>query len=651
MRTYWMPPVVYRSKMEIEYASATALIDAFMDGEYEPPRILLDSIDCYLTQPDRSAELAVKSFEVAAAESCDEMSFSDEHISPKAQAIFAIALVLVWASKDTDTRLSKVLELVRHSWWLENLWCDVSVVVAKQQPAFHETVCRLAEEMLFGMDNELVQKYEGSTAGGVALTDIWFGHSRENRAHSGSWNWIKLLAELDKIRLIRALAQLKSIVTLQRVLESPVFYKRFDLWAELTIDAPFAFETSGAWNNSLLLPLLIKHGHAMLLHSGSMRDGAGTDSGQQSSEHLTDLLNDMIGVLKARNDYIGGFKRWGAWLTRQLLIFPSDSMNSVDAIGNYAILMAWANGLADFSDLENFTQNYEYWEPWVYRCMRALLVSSLSGSDIPVPETASFLNEWSLKPDDWFGDRGAQLRRHAQIFHSQKPNDYMARLLGYSVALAGSIDIRWLEMWNGSLTIREVLEYRPVVSNGNEDWCASDASSLMRVLVDLGLGILDCTAVEQAQPDVEELGQAGALFTALWEATTEMLCFDFYGADFWIAMQRHLAIRRVGWAASRIVLPGLPYGVLDERASPSVTGLFRDLASDPWKLAMILPMFEQNNISLEFIAGELKKAQVNIGFILHTVKKLQQLSDRRFNIGDVHVRLLEDISRLLVKKD
>ncbi|HFT1906262.1 hypothetical protein N0807_04935 [Pseudomonas aeruginosa] len=202
----------------------------------------------------------------------------------------------------------------------------------------------------------------------------------------------------------------------------------------------------------------------------------------------------------------------------------------------------------------------------------------------------------------------------------------------------------WVEMWNTSFALREILEFRPVYQI-SEEWRPSDASGLMRTLVDIGLGILDCTANDQEAVNPELLTKSAALFEVLWSATTEMLSIDIYGDDFWTLMQQHLAIRRIRWAAEAMDSIQVKYSDhLDNAASPSAHATLKLMSSDTRSIVSVLPLLLQNGIVRERLKHLVNKAEIDMPALAISAAKYQQAPERKFKIHPHHVSLIEELT-------
>ena len=192
--------------------------------------------------------------------------------------------------------------------------------------------------------------------------------------------------------------------------------------------------------------------------------------------HVESLLASFVDTVAKRSDFEGLFKRWGTWLTRQHLNFPDNNSDQKRPLSSQDILWALADKLPPHysptvSDQLNFS-----WEPWVYQSMLALLHSN-KPYRFPAPDVSAFINEWNLTPTEWNSSKGKSLRSHASEYLATQPNSYACRVLGYSVALSDDFTSHWQSMWNSSVALREILEFRPIYKISKE-WHPSDASRL-----------------------------------------------------------------------------------------------------------------------------------------------------------------------------
>lgn len=635
MSTEWQLPPTYESGMNREYAIAKSLINRFADGAFDPPSGLVSSIENHLTDPD-DAEAALELFTAQLNATLDAM---EPHDDPSFQATLSIAIVVAWASSETESRLHAFLRLTRHSWWVAHLWVDVALVLANKDEIFKTKLIKMAKEHFYGAEKNLLEEYSVDPSNPITLDEIWYGHIRESRSDESSWRWVELLATLDPSQLFELMSSMKSLILLNRVLDSPEFYRNLDLWEQLTVETPACFQSNGCWNGGILLPSLIRHGHFKLIH---VADGPDHPTGVLD-QHVRSLLTRFVNTLAKRSDFEGVFKRWGTRLTRQHLNFRSSAPGLKRALESQDIFWALTEKVSpSFSqEISNHLDNS--WDPWIYQSMLALLHSNKPEQFSP-PDISNFINEWCLTPDEWDTTKGKQLRNHARHYHATEPNNYACRVLGYSIALSDEFRDHWVEMWNTSFALREILEFRPVYQI-SEEWRPSDASGLMRTLVDIGLGILDCTANDQEAVNPELLTKSAALFEVLWSATTEMLSIDIYGDDFWTLMQQHLAIRRIRWAAEAMDSIQVKYSDhLDNAASPSAHATLKLMSSDTRSIVSVLPLLLQNGIVRERLKHLVNKAEIDMPALAISAAKYQQAPERKFKIHPHHVSLIEELT-------
>ena len=249
-----------------------------------------------------------------------------------------------------------------------------------------------------------------------------------------------------------------------------------------------------------------------------------------------------------------------------------------------------------------------------------------------------------MTPTEWDASKGKSLRSHVSQYHATQPNNYACRVLGYSVALSDNFTSHWLSMWNSSVALREILEFRPIYKISKE-WQPSDASGLMRILVDVGLGILDCTTNAQETLNPEILKQSAALFQALWEATTEMLSIDFYGDDFWPIMQQHLVIRRLRWTVEAKSMNEDHYSTwLNQAAYPTSRETLVLVSSNPCSLISLLPLLVQNQIPKQDLKDLLNQAEIDLASLTSSAARYRSGPERKFKIHPHHVNLIEELA-------
>jgi hypothetical protein len=133
----------------------------------------------------------------------------------------------------------------------------------------------------------------------------------------------------------------KNLVLINRVLESPEFYRNYDLWEQITLGSSPSFQSDGSWNGALLLPCLLRHGSTKIIHLANGRE----DDPSVLEQRVRSLLACFVATVAKRSDFEGLFKRWGTWLTRQHLNFSDNSSDQKRPLSSQDILLALAEKL------------------------------------------------------------------------------------------------------------------------------------------------------------------------------------------------------------------------------------------------------------------------------------------------------------------
>lgn len=637
MNKEWQLPPTYKSEMQKSNTIAESLIEDFAEGSFSSPDGLITSVSEYFCAQD-DAEAALKRFTTHLSGSQEDFDASDH---PKIQAALVIGIVTAWAASETENRYTAFRALVRNSWWVEHYWTKVALVVALKNNVFKETLLNLAEQYFVDAEKNLLHEDMVDLSHPITLDEIWYGHTWESRVDNSCWPWIELLAKLAPDKLLKWMNSTNNLVLINRVLESPEFSSNYDLWEQFTLESSRSFQSDGSWNGALLLPSLLRHGSAKIIH---LANGFENDP-SVLEQHVRSLLTCFVATVAKRSDFEGLFKRWGTWLTRQHLNFPDNSSDQKRPLSNQDILLALAEKLTQpFSSTISDQLSFS-WEPWVYQSMLALLHSNYPDK-FAKPDVSVFVEEWNLTPTEWNSSKGKSLRSHVSQFHASQPNNYACRVLGYSITLSEDFISHWLSMWNSSVALREILEFHPI-DKISKEWEPSDASRLMRTLVDVGLGILICTADVQEALNPEILKQSASLFQALWEATTEMLSIDLYGEDFWLIMQQYLVIFRLRWTVEAKSANEDHYStLLDQAAYPTSRETLGLVSSDPCSLIRLLPLLVQNQIPKDDLKVLLNQAEVDLDSLALSATRYQNGPEKKFKIYPRHVNLIEELAKV-----
>lgn len=632
MSAEWLLPPANESGRYKSYTIAKSLIEDFAEGRFSPPAALVTSVKDYLCEQGEAKD-ALRRFTTQLSGSKEDFDFSDD---PRIQATLVIAIVTAWASSQAESRHPNFWALIRNSWWIENLWAEVALVVVQKNDDFKEALLNLADQHFADAEKKLIEKYGDDP---ITLDEIWRGHSRESRSDQSSWTWIELLAKLDANKLFNWMNSTKSLVLINRLLDSPEFYRNYDLWEYFTLKVSTSFDNDGRWNGALLLPSLIRHGSATIIH---IADGHEYPH-SVLEPHVRSILARFVDTIGKRSDFEGLFKRWGTWLTRQHLNFPDNESGRKKLLDSQDIFWALTQKITlPFSPTVSVQLNNS-WEPWVYQSMLALMHSNYPDR-FPPTDVSAFIEEWDLTPTEWDSTKGKALRSHVSQYHVTQPGSYACRVLGYSVALSDQFTDHWLQMWNSSVALREILEFRPIYKISNQ-WQPSETSGLMRTLVDIGLGILDCTANAQETLNPELLTQSAALFQALWSATNEMLSIDIYGDEFWLIMQQHLTIRRLRWTVEAKGASDDHYATwLDKTAYPTSLETLALISSNPCAFITLLPLLVQNKIPRQALKDLISQAKIELTSLALSAARYQSGPESKFKIHSHHVNLIEELA-------
>lgn len=637
MNKKWQLPPTYESEMHKSYEIAKSLIADFAEGSFVPPDLLVTSVTEYFCVQD-DANNALKRFTTHLGGSSEDFDASDD---PKIQAALAIGIVTAWASSETENRYAAFRALVRNSRWGEQLWTKVALVVALKNYAFKEALLNLSEQHFADSEKKLLQDNGVDPSHPITLDELWNGHTRESWVDGTSWPWVELLANLEPDKLFKWMNSTKNIIFINRVLDSPEFDRNYDLWERFTLACPPSFQNDGTWNGSLLLPSLLRFGSTKMIHIANGQDY----HPPVLEQHVRSLLAQFVATVTERSDFEGLFKRWGTSLTRQYLNFPDNNSVQKRVLNSQDIFWALADKLPlSCTPIVSNQLNFS-WELWAYQSMQALLHSNYPDK-FPAPDVSGFIKEWNLTPAEWNASKGKSLRSHVSEYHATQPNNYACRVLGYSIALSDDFNSHWLSMWNSSVALRETLEFRPIYKISKE-WQPSDASGLMRTLVDVGLGILDCTTNAQETHNPKMLKQSAALFQALWEATTEMLSIDYYGNDFWPVMQQHLAIRRLRWTVEAKNANEGHYSTwLDQAAYPTSRETLTLVSSNPCSLISLLPLLVQNQIPKQDLKDLIAQADIDLASLAYSAARYQSGPEMKFKIYPYHVDFIRELAKV-----
>lgn len=426
------------------------------------------------------------------------------------------------------------------------------------------------------------------------------------------------------------------------------FSPDFSQWEKFTIAAPSAFEKDGKWNGSVLIPLLLVEAHAQLIEAA--RDlpafQAGDEDVPRVKQVIAKEIEAVVSTLNTRSDALPIFSRWTTWLMRQLLTYPAKDIVDVRSVAfvDDAVIDAIGRTLKGKTVIPTSPTDASAWEAWSYRCV---LASHANGGFLDPQDSSDFLAEWDISIDEWAGSNGLRLRERANVVLSLDKDTpgVAANLLAYPIVHSESPTDGWLRLWERSQTLREVIEFGDADARDDEYQSRSEAGRLMLLVFRIGLAILDQCAYQCTNSDLPQARALAKLHTALAAAIREMREIDStLNRDGWIAMERHLIVRRFIWEEEGAG-NGDPNAVsiFHSHDAPTLKDYLMATKSDTPELLSLIQSIHLNTSSISRLHLELRSAAIDIFDVIETVRKLNHYNARRYPVDEGQLRNLTQI--------
>ncbi|MDP1664169.1 MAG: hypothetical protein Q8L79_03505 [Methylobacter sp.] len=595
---------------------------------------------------------------------CNQIGLQDFPDSTNLLMAWACAVALARSPKLQTWK--KVKNFNYHSWQLAHWLAHAMLVRAEGNSDARKAYINLAIEAFNALDSfELVslsgrnnQERTGAWAYWSErldkLDDIWWGlrgwHGLMN--YEEEFPLFHVMCELASDEFVHVIAQSANPYLVHSVLLVTgvgAFSPRFAEWKKIAAKSPFAFEVNGIWNGSVLAPLLLVEAREQLLQAGRSIpyfDASDADV-ERVKQEIASITEAVVTTLASRQDALPLFARWSTWLMRQLLSHSVKDINDVRsaAFVDETLIEAIGRKLKNQPVIQVSPSDAPAWEAWCYRCV---LASHANSGFINPPDNIDFLSEWTISPDEWAKEKGRRLREHASLIvtMSEEMPGMAAHSLAYSIVRSESPTEAWIDMWNATHTLREIVEFGDADASNDEYHSRSEAGKLLLLVFRIGLAILDQRIAQCSSSDSLEARSQAKLHEALASAMLEMREIDdTLNRDEWLDAVRHLAIRRLIWEeqSPENQRPGR-FPVFRLEDTPTFSDYLKAAKSDAIELLAVLQSVLLNDPEIPRLQNELKTASVNLSDVLGMVRRLNQYNPNKYPIDEKQLQRLEGLN-------
>jgi hypothetical protein len=647
--------------------------DNSIDPKEELPRLLADcssglpvifdnAVEWITQQGDDTSELERRMSAVS-----DELELSDFPES--------VNLLMAWAcAKALEESPSlqtwqNVRKLQSSSWQLEHGLSDAMMIYAERENSAKEAYIKLAKEVFAALDdfqltsqfdrhNKEREQFRASWDENCAKLDlIWQGlHWWNEMNYEEEFPLFRVLGNLDAAEFMDVISQSKDPYLVKSVLSAVGTWFKFSLWKTFAASAPTAFDENSHWTSSIVLPLLLITARNELLQaSRSIPHFDASDiEVEKVKQEIANLTEAVIATLANRLDALPLFARWSTWLMRQLLMQEIKKIDDVrsSAYVDAALINAIGSELKKKNVNPAFPSNdvptWEAWEAWCYRCV---LASHANNGFIAVPDCESFLKEWKISFDDWPGEQGKQLRRHADLFTgvAKEIPSGAAHYLAYPIAMSETPVDAWIELWATTQLLREIVEFGDADDSESDKYQSStEADKLLLLAFSIGLAVLDQLVSKCSTGDSPQARDLAKLHEALASAVREMLEINYFlSREQWLQAIKHLAVRRLIWEdRASEVGKNKRFSIFLPDDEPTFSDYLSAAKNDVMELLAVLQMTRLNESDRKIVKDKLNTASIDLSEVIATAKRLNGISARKYPIDQGQLREITEAYRL-----
>ena len=573
-----------------------------------------------------------------------------------------VTLLMTWACAETLSKSptlqswQNVRKLKSNSWQLDHWLSDAMLFYAKDKTSTKNVYIKLAKDVFEALDcfqltsqydrndNERTQFRDTWNENREKLTEIWWGlRNRNPLNYEEDFPLFQLLKELDLTEFLAVVSQLKNPYLVDSAFWSVGVFSKYSLWEKFADVAPSAFIDDSTWNLSVTMPLLLVMAREQLLQAGRyiLHYDPPVAEVEKVKQEIANVINVVVGTLAKRQDALPLFARWSTWLMRQLLMQGMKDANNVhsSAFVDATLIESIGRTLQGKIVISKSPSDAPAWEVW---CYRAVLASHANNGFIEVPDYKNFLQEWSIKIDDWAGNLGTQLRERASLIVTMAkeiPGD-AAHCLAYPIVMSELPVDAWIELWTVTQPLREIVEFGDSDALGSDGYqTRSEAGKLLLLVFSMGMAVLDQLVIKCHEGNSPQARDLAKLHEALSFAVREMYEIDnTLNMEQWRQAIRHLAVRRLIWE-ERVNKEGKDarFSVFTPTDKPTFSDYLSAVKNDAIELLAVLQMTLLNESDKQIIWSKLHSASIDLPEVIKTANQLNGISASKYPIDEKHL--------------
>ena len=642
---------IVRATLKVQNVSQRFLSDVEANEAFRP--LVQAILDAFQARSEPRREIAELSGSI------DKEGAFGGHDETTRQIVLALACVAALRKNLTKGMWEYLWSLAWHSAALE-IFLPQAVVVAAEDTEFQSRFIDVAhdviDEAIKNPGRRAVQNQKGFAANlrdhwkkDHRLSELWRGSAGRHFDSAGRDDdgILSIVSEIDVGAFVQLLALYDYPDPVTYALMWCGAHWRFEKWRELMAVAPEAFDDSGRWNGSLILPLLLSLARAQFqFHAGPRST---PEDIVEMTAGIKELAAEVGKVVAARKDAFGCFDRWGSWLIHQVvravstnrIPYPADAAShgfTEDALLD-ALISKMPAGRVD----AGLSPDTEVWEPW---CHLALGTLAAAGGKGTMPSSTNFINDWRISADNWSTKSGQQLKQRAAPFEGMPPkaDAYGARILALSMVVLDSPAEEWAKFWRATTLLREIVEFGDPDDDVNDGWDGRmSAARLLMFQFSIGLMMMEHLIRPPQSLNLDRRKAIEALLPLLDEAIRDMMAIDQLNAQFWSEAIRHLAIRRAKWLIDPTISGDLLFG---DELKPGLADFIDTLAGDTEGLLSLAYTTLLNGVDGHTLAAAFIAAGVDLKEEINIADRLIELSPRAIGLDKMQIDGMRQILNL-----
>lgn len=412
---------------------------------------------------------------------------------------------------------------------------------------------------------------------------------------------------------------------------------RFADWGRLMSLAKPAFDASGAWNGSVLLPLLLMRAADALRGPFAWSNDDRAIANERDT-YRQKLAEAVATALLERADGAAAGLRWGGWLFRMTLrdldadgaAFPERPESRgrsfwlmLNTLARSSASPAWLQARPpDMSADEEF-------------CVEAMRILAAFAHDLAVPGRDLLVEMLPDNPEAYLDGRAAaRIRELPGLFvaFGKRPDALGPRVLAAALLDADVVET-FRAFWRRTLTLREIAEHSDAfrIDDAWADQSVRTAAETLRFVVALGINLIDYIEDQEQKLAVGDRRAAAlGLFALVHDAARELLAIDVVGRRELAAHFDHLCIRRFTYEninERRIAAPLTP---VDE---PTAGQMLAQRCEISREFFDSLQMLRANGISAERIREALENVGISLRRLVGEARRLNAIEvERRIDL-------------------